>query len=141
MKKAIEAISKAIQRTRVGLKDPKKPIGSFVFLGPTGVGKTQLAKELARFLFDSEDSLLRLDMSEFQEKISLSRIQGAAPGYVGYEDSNFLDKIRRKPYSVVLFDEIEKAHGRILDKFLQILDKGGELYSPRFWARASTNSL
>jgi ATP-dependent Clp protease ATP-binding subunit ClpC len=122
--KAVESVIKSIQRGRVGLKDPNRPIGTFLFLGPTGVGKTQLCKILAKYLFDSEDSLLRLDMTEFQEKISLSRIQGAAPGYVGYEDSNFLDKIRRKPYSVVLFDEIEKAHTDIFNLFLQVLDDG-----------------
>jgi ATP-dependent Clp protease ATP-binding subunit ClpC len=121
---AVESVIKSIQRGRVGLKDPNRPIGTFLFLGPTGVGKTQLCKILAKYLFDSEDSLLRLDMTEFQEKISLSRIQGAAPGYVGYEDSNFLDKIRRKPYSVVLFDEIEKAHTDIFNLFLQVLDDG-----------------
>ena len=123
--KAIEAISKAIQRTRVGLKDPKKPIGSFVFLGPTGVGKTQLAKELARFLFDSEDSLIRIDMSEYMEKFSVSRLVGAPPGYVGYEEGGQLtEKVRRKPYSVILLDEIEKAHPDIFNVLLQVLDDG-----------------
>ena len=122
---AIEAISKAIQRTRVGLKDPKKPIGSFVFLGPTGVGKTQLAKELARFLFDSEDSLIRIDMSEYMEKFSVSRLVGAPPGYVGYEEGGQLtEKVRRKPYSVILLDEIEKAHPDIFNVLLQVLDDG-----------------
>jgi ATP-dependent Clp protease ATP-binding subunit ClpC len=121
---AVSKVVKAIQRSRVGLKDPNKPLFSGILIGNSGVGKTELAKQIAKYLFDSEDSLLRLDMSEFQEKISLSRIQGAAPGYVGYEDSNFLDKIRRKPYSVVLFDEIEKAHTDIFNLFLQVLDDG-----------------
>ncbi len=121
---AVSKVVKSIQRARVGLKDPNKPLFSGILIGNSGVGKTELAKQLAKYLFDSEDSLLRLDMSEFMEKISLSRIQGAAPGYVGYEDSNFLDKIRRKPYSVVLFDEIEKAHNDIFNLFLQVLDDG-----------------
>lgn len=121
---AVSKVVKAIQRSRVGLKDPNKPLFSGILIGNSGVGKTELAKQLAKYLFDSEDSLMRLDMSEFMEKISLSRIQGAAPGYVGYEDSNFLDKIRRKPYSVVLFDEIEKAHPDIFNLFLQVLDDG-----------------
>ncbi|MDP2188844.1 MAG: ATP-dependent Clp protease ATP-binding subunit [Sphingobacteriaceae bacterium] len=123
--KAVEAISKAIQRTRAGLKDPKKPIGSFIFLGPTGVGKTELAKELARFLFDSEDALIRVDMSEYMEKFSVSRLVGAPPGYVGYEEGGQLtEKVRRKPYSVVLLDEIEKAHPDIFNLLLQVLDDG-----------------
>jgi ATP-dependent Clp protease ATP-binding subunit ClpC len=123
--KAIASISKAIQRTRVGLKDPKKPIGSFIFLGPTGVGKTQLAKELARFLFDSEDSLIRIDMSEYMEKFSVSRLVGAPPGYVGYEEGGQLtEKVRRKPYSVILLDEIEKAHPDVFNVLLQVLDDG-----------------
>ena len=121
---AVQKVVKAIQRARVGLKDPNKPLFSGILIGNSGVGKTELAKQLAKYLFDSEDSLLRLDMSEFMEKISLTRIQGAAPGYVGYEDSNFLDKIRRKPYSVVLFDEIEKAHSDIFNLFLQVMDDG-----------------
>ena len=121
---AVTKVVKAIQRARVGLKDPNKPLFSGILIGNSGVGKTELAKQLAKYLFDSEDSLLRLDMSEFQEKINISRIQGAAPGYVGYDDSNFLDKIRRKPYSVVLFDEIEKAHSDIFNLFLQVLDDG-----------------
>jgi ATP-dependent Clp protease ATP-binding subunit ClpC len=121
---AVIKVVKAIQRARVGLKDPNKPLFSGILIGNSGVGKTELAKQLAKHLFDSEDSLLRLDMSEFQEKINLSRIQGAAPGYVGYDDSNFLDKIRRKPYSVVLFDEIEKAHPDVFNLFLQVLDDG-----------------
>jgi ATP-dependent Clp protease ATP-binding subunit ClpC len=123
--KAVDAISRAIQRTRAGLKDPKKPIGSFIFLGPTGVGKTELAKELARFLFDSEDALIRVDMSEYMEKFAVSRLVGAPPGYVGYEEGGQLtEKIRRKPYSVVLLDEIEKAHPDIFNIMLQVLDDG-----------------
>ena len=122
---AISKISKAIQRNRVGLKDPTKPIGSFIFLGPTGVGKTQLAKALAKYMFDSEDALVRLDMSEYMEKFSLSRLIGAPPGYVGYEEGGQLtEKIRRKPYSVILLDEIEKAHPDIFNILLQVLDDG-----------------
>ncbi|GAB3821204.1 hypothetical protein GCM10028895_22880 [Pontibacter rugosus] len=123
--KAISQLVKAIQRTRVGLKDPKKPIGSFVFLGPTGVGKTELAKVLATYLFDKEDSLVRIDMSEYMEKFSVSRLVGAPPGYVGYEEGGQLtEKIRRKPYSVVLLDEIEKAHPDVYNLLLQVLDDG-----------------
>jgi ATP-dependent Clp protease ATP-binding subunit ClpC len=108
---AIEKIVKAIQRNRAGLKDPNKPIGSFIFLGPTGGGKTQLAKVLAQYLFDSSDALIRVDMSEYMEKFAVSRLVGAPPGYVGYEEGGQLtEKVRRKPYSVVLLDEIEKAH-------------------------------
>ncbi len=122
---AIEKLTKAIQRTRVGLKDPKKPIGSFIFLGPTGVGKTELAKVLANYLFDKEDSLVRIDMSEYMEKFSVSRLVGAPPGYVGYEEGGQLtEKIRRKPYSVVLLDEIEKAHPDVFNILLQVLDDG-----------------
>ncbi|RQO30699.1 Clp protease ClpC [Taibaiella sp. KBW10] len=122
---AVAKVVKAIQRNRVGLKDPKKPIGSFIFLGPTGVGKTELARSLARYLFDSEDSLVRVDMSEYMEKFSLSRLIGAPPGYVGYEEGGQLtEKIRRKPYSVVLLDEIEKAHPDIFNILLQVLDDG-----------------
>ncbi len=122
---AIEKITKAIQRNRVGLKNPNKPIGSFIFLGPTGVGKTQLAKSLAKYLFDSEDSLIRIDMSEYMEKFSVSRLIGAPPGYVGYEEGGQLtEKIRRKPYSVILLDEIEKAHPDIYNILLQVLDDG-----------------
>ncbi len=118
-------ISKAIQRNRVGLKDPKKPIGSFIFLGPTGVGKTELARALSRYLFDSEDNLLRIDMSEYMEKFSVSRLIGAPPGYVGYEEGGQLtEKVRRKPYSVVLLDEIEKAHPDVFNILLQVLDDG-----------------
>ncbi|ARK11644.1 ATP-dependent Clp protease ATP-binding subunit [Fibrivirga algicola] len=122
---AIDKLVKAIQRTRVGLKDPKKPIGSFIFLGPTGVGKTELAKVLATYLFDKEDSLVRIDMSEYMEKFSVSRLVGAPPGYVGYEEGGQLtEKIRRKPYSVVLLDEIEKAHPDVFNILLQVLDDG-----------------
>jgi ATP-dependent Clp protease ATP-binding subunit ClpC len=122
---AIEKLVKAIRRTRVGLKDPKKPIGSFIFLGPTGVGKTELAKVLATYLFDKEDSLIRIDMSEYMEKFSVSRLVGAPPGYVGYEEGGQLtEKVRRKPYSVVLLDEIEKAHPDVFNILLQVLDDG-----------------
>jgi ATP-dependent Clp protease ATP-binding subunit ClpC len=122
---AIEKLSKAIRRTRAGLKDPNRPIGSFVFLGPTGVGKTEMAKVLARFLFDSEDALIRIDMSEYMEKFNVSRLVGAPPGYVGYEEGGQLtEKVRRKPYSVVLLDEIEKAHPDIFNILLQVLDEG-----------------
>ena len=118
-------ISKAIQRNRVGLKDPKKPIGSFIFLGPTGVGKTELARALSRYLFDSDDNLLRIDMSEYMEKFTVSRLIGAPPGYVGYEEGGQLtEKVRRKPYSVVLLDEIEKAHPDVFNILLQVLDDG-----------------
>lgn len=121
----IKKLAKAIQRTRVGLKDPKKPIGSFIFLGPTGVGKTQLAKVLAEYLFDDQDSLVRIDMSEYMEKFSVSRLVGAPPGYVGYEEGGQLtEKIRRKPYSIVLLDEIEKAHPDVFNILLQVLDDG-----------------
>src|SRR5690554_236189 len=122
---ALQKLVRAIQRTRAGLKDPKKPIGSFIFLGPTGVGKTELAKELARFMFDSEDALIQIDMSEYMEKFAISRLVGAPPGYVGYEEGGQLtEKIRRKPYSVVLLDEIEKAHPDVFNILLQVLDEG-----------------
>ena len=122
---AIKKITRAIQRNRVGLKDPKKPIGSFIFLGPTGVGKTELAKVLSEFMFDSKDSLIRIDMSEYMEKFSVSRLIGAPPGYVGYEEGGQLtEKVRRKPYSVILLDEIEKAHPDIFNILLQVLDDG-----------------
>jgi len=122
---AINKLTKAIQRTRVGLKDPKKPIGSFVFLGPTGVGKTELAKVLASYLFDKPDALIKIDMSEYMEKFSVSRLVGAPPGYVGYEEGGQLtEKVRRKPYSVVLLDEIEKAHPDVFNLLLQVLDDG-----------------
>ncbi|HNE93295.1 MAG TPA: ATP-dependent Clp protease ATP-binding subunit, partial [Chitinophagaceae bacterium] len=122
---AILKVVKAIQRNRVGLKDPKKPIGSFIFLGPTGVGKTELARSLARYMFDSEDALIRVDMSEYMEKFTVSRLIGAPPGYVGYEEGGQLtEKVRRKPYSVILLDEIEKAHPDIYNILLQVLDDG-----------------
>ena len=122
---AISALSRSIRRTRVGLKDPKRPAGSFIFAGPTGVGKTELAKALAEFLFDDEDALIRVDMSEFSEKYAASRLFGAPPGYVGYEEGGELtEKVRRKPFSVVLFDEIEKAHPDIFNTLLQVLDDG-----------------
>ena len=122
---AIDKITRAIQRNRLGLKDPSKPIGSFIFLGPTGVGKTELAKALARIVFDSEDTLIRIDMSEYMEKFSLSRLIGAPPGYVGYEEGGQLtEKVRRKPYSVILLDEIEKAHPDVYNVLLQVLDDG-----------------
>ncbi len=122
---AIQKLVKAIQRTRVGLKDPRKPIGSFVFLGPTGVGKTELAKVLASYLFDKDEALIRVDMSEYMEKFSVSRLVGAPPGYVGYEEGGQLtEKVRRKPYSVVLLDEIEKAHPDVFNILLQVMDDG-----------------
>jgi len=122
---AIVKLTKAIQRTRAGLKDPSRPIGSFVFLGPTGVGKTELAKVLAKYLFDKDESLIRIDMSEYMEKFSVSRLIGAPPGYVGYEEGGVLtEKVRRKPYSVVLLDEIEKAHPDVFNILLQVLDDG-----------------
>ncbi|MCX6165310.1 MAG: ATP-dependent Clp protease ATP-binding subunit, partial [Ignavibacteriae bacterium] len=122
---AIIKISKSIRRARAGLKDPNRPIGSFVFLGPTGVGKTELAKQLAKFLFDSEDALVRIDMSEYMEKFNVSRLVGAPPGYVGYEEGGQLtEKVRRKPYSVVLLDEVEKAHPDTFNVLLQVLDDG-----------------
>ena len=122
---AIAKITKAIQRNRVGLKDPSKPIGSFIFLGPTGVGKTELAKALARYMFDSEDTLVRIDMSEYMEKFSVSRLIGAPPGYIGYEEGGQLtERVRRKPYSVILLDEIEKAHPDVYNILLQVLDDG-----------------
>ena len=122
---AIQKVVKAIQRNRVGLKDPKKPIGSFIFLGPTGVGKTELARALARYMFDSDDALVRIDMSEYMEKFTVSRLIGAPPGYVGYEEGGQLtEKVRRKPYSVILLDEIEKAHPDIYNILLQVLDDG-----------------
>ena len=122
---AIKKVVKAIQRNRIGLKDPDKPIGVFMFLGPTGVGKTLLAKKLAEYLFDSSDALIRVDMSEFMEKFTVSRLVGAPPGYVGYEEGGQLtEKVRRKPYSVVLLDEIEKAHPDVFNLLLQVMDEG-----------------
>jgi ATP-dependent Clp protease ATP-binding subunit ClpB len=122
---AIEAIANAVRRSRAGLQDPDRPLGSFIFLGPTGVGKTELARTLAEFLFDSEQSMVRLDMSEFMEKHSVARLIGAPPGYVGYEEGGYLtEAVRRRPYSVILFDEIEKAHPDVFNVLLQILDDG-----------------
>jgi ATP-dependent Clp protease ATP-binding subunit ClpC len=123
--KAIRAISQAIRRTRAGLKDPNRPIGSFVFLGPTGVGKTELARQLATFLFENEEALIRIDMSEYMEKFNVSRLVGAPPGYVGYDEGGQLtEKVRRRPYAVVLLDEIEKAHPDVFNILLQIMDDG-----------------
>lgn len=123
--KAIETLVKAIQRSRIGLKDPNKPIGTFMFLGPTGVGKTHLAKELAKLMFGSVDALIRIDMSEYMEKFTVSRLVGAPPGYVGYEEGGQLtEKVRRKPYSIVLLDEIEKAHPDVFNILLQVMDEG-----------------
>jgi len=122
---AVLVVSRAVKTARVGLKDPKRPIGSFLFLGPTGVGKTELAKALADFMFGSEDALLALDMTEYQQEDSLNRLIGAAPGYVGFEGGGQLtDRVRATPYTVVLFDECEKAHPRILDVLLQIMEEG-----------------
>ena len=122
---AITAIAKAIRRARAGLKDPEPPTGRFIFLGPTGVGKTELAKALAEFLFGDEDALIRIDMSEYMEKYSVSRLLGAPPGYVGYEEGGQLtEKVRQKPYSVVLLDEIEKAHPDVFSLLLQVFDDG-----------------
>ena len=122
---AIEKLVKAILRSRVGLKDPNKPIGTFMFLGPTGVGKTHLAKELAKYMFGSSDALIRIDMSEYMEKFTVSRLVGAPPGYVGYEEGGQLtEKVRRKPYSIVLLDEIEKAHPDVFNLLLQVMDEG-----------------
>ena len=122
---AVNTVSDAIRRARSGLKDPKRPIGSFIFLGPTGVGKTELAKSLAEFLFNDEDALVRIDMSEYMEKHSVARLVGAPPGYVGYDEGGQLtEAVRRKPYSVILFDEIEKAHPDVFNIMLQILDDG-----------------
>ena len=122
---AIERVANAIRRSRAGLSDPRRPIGSFIFLGPTGVGKTELARALAEFLFDDEHAMIRIDMSEYMEKHSVSRLIGAPPGYVGYEEGGQLtEAVRRRPYAVVLFDEIEKAHPDVFNVFLQIMDDG-----------------
>ncbi|RLA73548.1 MAG: ATP-dependent chaperone ClpB, partial [Epsilonproteobacteria bacterium] len=123
--KATHAVARAIKRNKAGLSDTNSPIGSFLFLGPTGVGKTQTAKTLAKFLFDSEEAMIRIDMSEYMEKHSVSRLVGAAPGYVGYEEGGQLtEAVRRKPYSVILFDEVEKAHPDVFNMLLQVLDDG-----------------
>ena len=122
---AVEAVAKAIRRGRVGLKDPKRPIGSFLFLGPTGVGKTELSKALAEALFGDENAMIRIDMSEYMEPHSVSKLIGSPPGYVGFDEGGQLtEKIRRKPYSVILFDEIEKAHPDVMNMLLQILEDG-----------------
>ena len=122
---AVEAVAKALKRSRLGLQDPNKPIGSFLFLGPTGVGKTELSKALAESLFGTEDALIRIDMSEYMESHSTAKLIGAPPGYVGFDDGGQLtEKIRRKPYSVILFDEIEKAHPDVFNILLQVLDDG-----------------
>jgi ATP-dependent Clp protease ATP-binding subunit ClpC len=124
-KEAIKAVSQAIRRTRAGLKDPKRPGGSFIFAGPSGVGKTELAKTLAEFLFGDEDALIQLDMSEFHDRYTVSRLVGAPPGYVGYDEGGQLtEKVRRKPFSVVLFDEVEKAHPDVFNTLLQVLEDG-----------------
>src|SRR5207253_1082933 len=122
---AIEAVADAVRRARAGLKDPKRPIGSFLFLGPTGVGKTELARALAEFLFDDEQAMVRIDMSEYMEKFSVSRLVGAPPGYVGYEEGGQLtEAVRRRPFQVILLDEIEKAHPDVFNVLLQVLDDG-----------------
>jgi ATP-dependent Clp protease ATP-binding subunit ClpB len=122
---AIVAVANAVRRARAGLQDPNRPIGSFIFLGPTGVGKTELGRALAEFLFDDEENMVRLDMSEYQERHTVARLIGAPPGYIGYEEGGQLtEAVRRKPYSVILFDEIEKAHPEVFNVLLQILDEG-----------------
>jgi ATP-dependent Clp protease ATP-binding subunit ClpB len=122
---AVQAVSNAVRRSRAGLKDPNRPIGSFIFMGPTGVGKTELARALAEYLFDDEHAMVRIDMSEYMERHAVARLIGAPPGYVGYEEGGQLtEAIRRRPYAVVLFDEIEKAHVEVFNVFLQILDDG-----------------
>jgi ATP-dependent Clp protease ATP-binding subunit ClpB len=122
---ALHAVSNAVRRARAGLQDPNRPIGSFIFLGPTGVGKTELARALAEFMFDDERAMIRIDMSEYQEKHTVSRLVGAPPGYVGYDEGGQLtEAVRRRPYSVVLFDEIEKAHAEVFNVLLQMLDDG-----------------
>jgi ATP-dependent Clp protease ATP-binding subunit ClpC len=124
-KEAIQSIAKAVRRARAGLKDPKRPIGSFIFLGPTGVGKTELTKALAKFMFGSEEALIQLDMSEFMERHTASRLVGAPPGYIGYDDAGQLtEALRRRPYSIVVFDEVEKAHPELHNMLLQIMEEG-----------------
>jgi ATP-dependent Clp protease ATP-binding subunit ClpB len=123
--KAVQAVSNAVRRSRSGLQDPDRPIGTFIFIGPTGVGKTELARALAEFLFDDERAMVRIDMGEYQEKHTVSRLIGAPPGYVGYEEGGQLtESVRRRPYSVILFDEIEKAHREVFNVLLQLLDEG-----------------
>ena len=122
---AVKAVSAAVRRARAGLQDPNRPLGSFLFLGPTGVGKTELTKALAEFLFDDPTAMVRIDMSEFMEKHAVARLIGAPPGYVGYEEGGVLtEAVRRRPYQVVLFDEVEKAHGDVFNVLLQVLDDG-----------------
>jgi ATP-dependent Clp protease ATP-binding subunit ClpB len=122
---AVGAVAKAVRRSRAGLQDPNRPLGSFLFLGPTGVGKTELTKALAEFMFDDDDAMVRIDMSEFMEKHSVSRLIGAPPGYVGYDEGGVLtEAVRRRPYQVILFDEVEKAHGDVFNVLLQVLDDG-----------------
>ena len=122
---AVTVVANAIRRSRAGLSDPRRPIGSFLFLGPTGVGKTELTKALANFLFDTDDAMVRLDMSEFMEKHSVARLIGAPPGYVGYDEGGYLtEAVRRRPYSVILLDEVEKAHPDVFNVLLQVLDDG-----------------
>ena len=122
---AIKVVSDAVRRSRAGLSDPNRPSGSFLFLGPTGVGKTELCKALAEFLFDSRDAMVRIDMSEFMEKHAVARLVGAPPGYVGYEEGGYLtEAVRRRPYSVILLDEVEKAHPDVFNILLQVLDDG-----------------
>ena len=122
---AVEAVSNALRRSRAGLQDPDRPIGTFLFIGPTGVGKTELARALAEFMFDSEQAMVRIDMSEYMEKHSVSRLVGAPPGYVGYDEGGQLtEAVRRRPYSVVLLDEIEKAHADVFNVLLQVMDDG-----------------
>src|SRR5699024_10481128 len=124
-RRAVETVSEAVRRSRAGVADPDRPIGSFLFLGPTGVGKTELAKSLADFLFDDDRAMVRIDMSEYSEKHSVARLVGSPPGYVGYEDGGQLtEAVRRRPYSVILLDEVEKAHPEIFDILLQVLDDG-----------------
>ena len=124
-KEAINSVSNAVRRSKAGIQDPNRPLGSFLFLGPTGVGKTELSKALASFLFDDQNAMIRIDMSEYMEKHSVSRLIGAPPGYVGYDQGGALtEAVRRRPYQVILFDEVEKAHPDVFNIFLQILDDG-----------------